>query len=191
MSNLEGGQLRMAWPERLLDTPPAAAVASGYAVRTYRPGDEERFYQVMALAGFEGWNDQRLGRCLNRLLPDGWFMAVHEATGQIVATAMALHNFTDRHPFWGELGWVAGDPAHAGHALGRAVCACAVRRLLRAGYRRIHLLTDDFRLPALKSYLRLGFVPLLHHPAMEDRWRAVMTRLNWPTENDTWIRGEP
>ena len=166
-------------------------MADGYAVRTYRPGDEPRFYRVMALAGFEGWDEERLRHPFNHLLPDGWFMAVHEASGEIAATAMALHNYSDRDPFWGELGWVAGDPAHAGHGLGMAVSACVVRRFLRAGYRLIHLHTDDFRLPALKSYLQVGFVPALHRPGMGARWRAVMERLGWPIDTDTWIRGKP
>ena len=191
MSSVEnGGQLRMAWPSDRISFLPELSVASGYAVRTYRPGDERRFFWVMALAGFEGWDEERLRFSFNRLLPNGWFMAVNQPSGQIVATAMALHNFADRDPFWGELGWVAADPKHAGHGLGRAVSAFVVRRFLQAGYRLIHLHTDDFRLPALKSYLALGFVPLLGHPLHRDRWRTVMERLNWPIKTDTWIRGK-
>jgi mycothiol synthase len=54
--------------------------------------------------------------------------------------------------------------------------------MLRAGYRRIYLLTDDFRLPAIKTYLRLGFVPFLFEEGMEQRWREVLRRLEWPEQ---------
>lgn len=185
-----GGQLRMVWPKDRIVFPPEISVASGYVVRTYCPGDENRFFKVMSLAGFEGWDKERLRYSFNRLLPNGWFMAVHEISGQIVATAMALHNFSDYDPFWGELGWVAADPEHAGHGLGKTVSTCVVRRFLQAGYHLIHLHTDDFRLSALKSYLAIGFVPMLEHPLHRDRWQEVMERLNWPIEADTWVRGK-
>ena len=63
---------------------------------------------------------------------------------------MALHLPLEYHPCGGELGWVAGDPEHKGSGLGFAVCAAVTRRLLEIGYRNIYLLTDDFRLPAIK-----------------------------------------
>ena len=50
---------------------------------------------------------------------------------QLVATTMAVHNPTELHPFGGEMGWVAADPAHAGGAAGLAVCAAVTARLVR------------------------------------------------------------
>jgi mycothiol synthase len=38
------------------------------------------------------------------------------------------------------------------------------------GYRHIHLDTEDWRLPALKIYLRLGYKPLLYAPDMATCW---------------------
>ena len=54
-----------------------------------------------------------------------------------VATAMACHNPAPLHPFGGELGWVAGDPAHAGKGLGLAVCTAVTARFLSAGYHNV------------------------------------------------------
>jgi mycothiol synthase len=58
------------------------------------------------------------------------------------------------------------------------VCAEVTRRLLSAGYREIYLQTDDWRLPAIKTYLNLGYVPLLCEPDMEERWRLVCRNLD-------------
>jgi len=126
-------QLQMVWPEHLLNAPPAVQPPYGYGLRTYRRGDEPRFCQVMELAGWPGWNDEKLQPWVARILPEGWFMAVHEESGRIVATAMALHSHSALHPFGGELGWVAGDPAHAGKGLGRLVSAAVTRRLIDGG----------------------------------------------------------
>lgn len=179
-------QIQMVWPDYLLDAPPPVRLPPGYALRAYQPGDEPRFYAVMALAGWPGWDGDTLKPWLSRILPDGWFMAVHEASGMIVATAMALHSHSDEHPFGGELGWVASDPDHRGQGLGMAVSAAVTARLIGAGYRNIHLYTEDWRLPALKTYLKLGYIPYLAAPDMNARWRAICAQLGWPFTPDVW-----
>lgn len=179
-------QLQMIWPRVRLATPPAPRVAPGYTLRTYRVGDEARFVDLLRLAGWSNWGDDLLRAWVPRILPDGWFMMVHEASGEIAATAMAVHSHAPEHPFGGELGWVAADPLHLGRGLGKDVAAAVTARLLRGGYRRIHLYTEDFRLPALRSYLSLGYVPFLCAADMAGRWQAVCEGVNWPFMPDTW-----
>lgn len=181
-------QLKMVWPAHLRDSPPVVRVPSGYTLRTYQPGDEAGFYKVMHLAGFKDWDDETLHPWLLKILPDGWFFIVHQASGEIVATAMANHNPRELHPFGGELGWVAGHPEHAGRGLGMAVCGAVVGRLLQVGYRNIYLNTDDWRLPAITVYLRLGWLPFLYAADMEERWQAVCEQLNWPFTPQDWPR---
>ena len=179
-------QLKMVWPAHLLDSPPEVHVPDGYTLRTYQPGDEADFYKVMDLAGFKDWDDETLRPWLFKILPDGWFLIVHAASGEIVATAMANHNPQELHPFAGELGWVAAHPEHAGNGLGLAVCASVVQRLLKAGYRTLYLNTDDWRLPAIKIYLKLGFVPFLYAPDMAERWQGVCQQLGWAFTPGDW-----
>ncbi|HEY1011278.1 MAG TPA: GNAT family N-acetyltransferase [Herpetosiphonaceae bacterium] len=186
MSPESPSQLIMELPEPLLAGFQPVAPAPGYALRTYRAGDERRFFELMALAGWPGWDDAKLQPWIARIPPGSWFMAIEEGSGQIVATAMALHNHTPLHPFGGELGWVAGDPAHAGRGLGLAVCAAVTARLIAAGYRAIHLYTEDERLPALKTYFRLGYRPLLYAPDMAERWRSVCAQLGEPFAPGDW-----
>ncbi len=172
-------QLQMVIPEDQLDSPPEVTVPEGYRLRIYEPGDIDEHRRVMHLAGFEGWNDEQMEATLKTVLPDGLFVVEHEASAKLVATAMAQHVPTDLHPFGGMLGWVAGDPEHKGKGLGMTVCAAATRRLIEGKYRRIYLCTDDWRHPALVTYLRLGYQPLLFLSDMEERWRAVYEELGW------------
>ncbi len=185
-----GQQLQMVWSERLLDKPPDIRVPPGYVVRTNRAGDESEFFRLMELVGFRNWDAGRLSLWLARVLPHGWFVAVHRATGAMAATAMASHNPIPLHPFAAEMGWVAGHPHHAGQGLGTAVCAAATARMLQAGYERIYLKTDDHRLPALKTYLKLGYVPYLFAPDMPSRWRAICEKLGWPYTPANWPKEE-
>jgi mycothiol synthase len=182
-------QLQMVWPEHLRHTPPAVQLPPGYALRVYRPGDEARFYEVMALAGWPGWDAEKLKPWLPRILPGGWFLAIHEASGKMVATTMAL--CSDAYPGGGELGWLAADPAHAGQGLGRAVAGAVTARFLEAGCWPIHLYTEHYRLPALKTYLRLGYVPYLYTLEMPARWRAICDTLDWPFRLEAWTASLP
>ena len=135
-------QLQMVWPEHLLNVPPIVRLHSGYALRTHRRGDEPRFYKVMELAGWSGWDDEKLQPWLSRILPEGWFMVVHAKSDEIVATAMALQDQLEFGCLGGELGWLACDPAHRGRRLGLAVSAAVTARLIRADFRHIHLYTE-------------------------------------------------
>ena len=175
----------MVWPQERLGSPPACSLPEAYTLRTFRPGDAADHVRLMRVAGFADWSREQLAAATEKCLPDGFFVIEHNPSGpfdrlragRLVATAMAQHQPLEYHPCGGELSWVAGDPEHQGKGLGYAVCAAATRRLLEIGYRNIYLRTDDFRLPAIKLYLKLGYVPFLFAPEMEGRWRDVCAKL--------------
>lgn len=70
--------LQMVWPERLLDPRPSIRLASGYTLRTYRPGDETGFFKVMERAGWPGWDEEKLRPWIARVPPGSWFMIVDD-----------------------------------------------------------------------------------------------------------------
>lgn len=183
-------QLRMVWPKNLLGQSIDYNIPAGYRIRLYKKGDEKRFFELMSLSGWEGWEQDTLDPWLAKIIPDGWFMVVDQSSKRIVCTAMALHNYKGTYPFWGELGWLASDPTHAGKGLGYIVSAVVTERLMEAGYRNIQLFTEDFRLPAIKTYLKLGYVPSIYNEGMMDRWREICTSLGWPFEPSRWDETE-
>ncbi len=72
-----------------------------------------------------------------------------------------------------ELGWVAVHPEHRGHGLALQVCRAVLGFMREQGHRYAYLMTEDFRLPAIKTYLRLGFEPELTDPSHPGRWDAL------------------
>jgi mycothiol synthase len=72
---------------------------------------------------------------------------------------------------------VAVRPGHQGKRLGYWVGLAAMHQMAREGARRAILRTDDFRIPAIKTYLRLGFEPLLTHKNQRQRWLAVLDEI--------------
>src|ERR687895_670294 len=69
-----------------------------------------------------------------------------------------------------ELGWVVVDPRHRARGLGLLVCQAVLDVVRVLDHDHAYLLTDDFRLPAIKTYLRLGFEPVLVDPSHPARW---------------------
>jgi mycothiol synthase len=153
-----------------------------YVLRTYQKGDEPEFFMLMELVGWPDWDHEKLKPWLFRILPHGWFMLIDQATGQIAASAMATHDPTWTHPFCGEVGWVAAHPDHQGKGLGMVVVASVINRFLEIGYPQIHLYTEHWRLAALKTYLKLGFQPLIENREMQKIWDRVFQQISW-TEN--------
>jgi mycothiol synthase len=156
------------------------SVPPGYTVRNWTRGDHDDYVRLMTHAGFRQWTDpQRLATSLERCLPRGIFLVIEEHSGKLVATATAWHHPSDVHLFGGELAWVAADPEHKGKGLGAIASMAATARLIQAGYEEIYLRTDDHRLPAIKTYLKLGWEPFLCAPDMAERWCTVCQQLNW------------
>ena len=104
----------------------------------------------------------------------------------MVGTAMACHNPSPRHPFGGTLSSVAVDTAQRGKGLGYVVSAAATARLLQGGYVDIYMETDDWRLPALKTYFKMGWVPFLYREGMSKRWELVCRQLGLAFTPGQW-----
>ncbi len=170
MSAPKPKQLEMIWPE---DRPaPSPPLPPDFELRLLGEGEEEAHAELMRSAGFD-WTASRLTEWRQHQLPDGHFVIEHRPDGRLAATAMANHRPSERHPFGAELGWVATAPEFRGRRLGEAVCAAAIARCRAAGYRRIYLKTDDYRISALRLYLRMGFLPLETDADQAARWRAI------------------
>jgi mycothiol synthase len=129
---------------------------------------------------------------LDCVLPNGLFILWHTANNQIVGTAGAIHNPRGGRyyfPFGGALGYLVVHPDHRRTGLGKVLTALAVRRLLDAGYQTIWVGVQGFRLPAIKTYLKLGFVPFLHQVGLAERWRRICDQIEWPYTPDLWPTG--
>ncbi len=59
----------------------------------------------------------------------------------------------------------------------QSVTNAATQALLEHGARHIYLLTHNWRLPAIKTYLKVGYRPLYHKPRMRRRWHELFLKL--------------
>jgi len=171
-------QLRMRRPD-LAGLPPVE-MPEGYALRAYRPGDEEAWAAIMNTGIRLGSGDWTAELCREKLTgrpqfdPAGLFLATFG--GQPVGSACAWVKQPEEAQV-GELHMVCVLPEHRGRRLGYWLSLAALRRFAERGFREVGLSTDDFRLAAVRTYLDLGFQPEHTHPGDAERWLLVLARL--------------
>jgi mycothiol synthase len=98
--------------------------------------------------------------------------------GVPAATATAWH---DRNygSVDGYLHMVGALPEFKGNKLGYFVSLAVMHKLKSEGYTNVLLTTDDFRIPAIVTYLRLGFnIDLTSHESIPGRWAAIQQIIN-------------
>ncbi|MEY8213998.1 MAG: GNAT family N-acetyltransferase [Colwellia sp.] len=166
-----------------MTSPPEVSVCDGYTLRQYHEADKNAYFKLLASAGmdpcsFNYWD--------KHILPDGFYLIECDQTREIVAACFASHHPVERHERAGNFGWLAASPQHSGKGLGGAVSSAVTSRLIRAGYQHIYLETHDFRLPAIKIYLSMGWAPSLYCDEMHDRWKSICDELEWPFTPEQW-----
>lgn len=175
-------QLRMGFTRFGELIPPQPA--PGYGIRSFRPGDEDAWVAVLSTGDFGAWDRARLDRMLageRAPMPlEGAFFVTHR--DQPVGAACTFLHWREGEEV-PELGWVVVHPAHRGHGLGLQVCRAVLGYIRELGNGYAFLLTEDFRLPAIKTYLRLGFEPEMLDPSHAGRWEALRQALNSPEQD--------
>ena len=98
-----------------------------------------------------------------------FFLLVH---GQPAATITVICDHKKKNQ--GYIHMVACKPEFRGIGLGKVLNDIAVYTLKREGMESAYLTTDDWRIPAIKSYLRAGFTPnLTSEPDFQERWDKI------------------
>lgn len=160
--------------------PPVTGIKEGYAIRPLTFDMIDDWCDTSVELTGERWSrDVFISRMLFSppltLSPRHIFCAVENATGRAVGTASAC---LDGVNGYGNLHMVTVRPEFKGLGLGKAVCAAAVNAFIENNVIEADLSTDDFRIPAIAIYLRLGFRPFLYQGDMEGRWKAVLSAMN-------------
>lgn len=91
--------------------------------------------------------------------------------GKTVATITIICDYEKSE---GYIHMVACKPECRGQGLGTLLNDIAISALKSEKMKTAYLTTDDFRIPAIKSYLRCGFTPDLSTDEFKERWAKIM-----------------
>ena len=172
---MAANQLRMVHTD--LASLPDVVMPEGYELRTYRPGDEAAWAEIMN-TGVGEWTAESCREKLTgqpQFIPEGLFFAVQD--GRPVGSACSWRSSADE---WekGYLHMVCVLPDQRGKQLGYLLTLAVLRFFHERGFREVWLSTDDWRIPAIKSYLRLGFEPDRPDESHIARWKAVFDEIS-------------
>ena len=101
----------------------------------------------------------------------------NEEGGRVATISVITHK--DRT---GYVHMVKAMLSERGKGLGHVMTEKALSVFSERGIEKVVLTTDDFRLPAIKTYLDAGFCPVVHGDRDSDinkRWDAVLEKLNY------------
>lgn len=169
-------QLRMVRPN--LEDLPELELPVGYGMRTYRTGDEVHWARIISdsFGGRERTAQDTENEITGRdvFLPDGLYFATHQ--GDPVGTACAWRQSVDEKDV-GYVHMVGVVAEHTGHKLGKWVSLAVLCYFRDNNFKCSILDTDDFRIPAIKTYLNLGFIPIYVEEGQPERWRNIFEKL--------------
>ena len=170
-------QLKMGLQD--LENLPKLQCPDGYHIRTYQKGDEGHWARIMDIPFVDQGRTAQdaYTNVINQpnFEPDGFCFVVHE--GIPIGTAYA---YTRRlcGKIIGYIDMLAVLPEHRGYKLGKWLTVFVLYYFKARDVAYVMLDTDDFRLPAIKNYLNLGFVPVAAGVNHVERWRAIFEKLN-------------
>ncbi|MBN1809414.1 MAG: GNAT family N-acetyltransferase [Planctomycetes bacterium] len=169
-------QLLMHLPSLKNLSPPE--LPTGYSCRSFRAGDEAGWQDVIEASFGKAPGQIPFDRTMQQdpaFRPERvWFVIA--PGGSHAATASAWY----RPQYGADTGYihyVGTHPDHAGRRLGAAVTLAALQQMVRENRTDAVLETDDFRIPALKTYLRLGFRPAMRDDTHRARWEGILRSL--------------
>jgi mycothiol synthase len=159
----------------LADLPEPPPLPVGYALRRAGADDVDGIAATMASAFGPDWTADRVREALLDApdVPETYVVTFGDT---VVATA-SVRLMPDVYPGSGYLHWVGAHAEHRGQRIGTIVSLAVLRQFREIGCRDAVLETDPFRLPAIRTYLRLGFVPEPVEPEEEELWSRVLAEL--------------
>jgi mycothiol synthase len=157
--------------DELPEVPP---LPGGYTLRTFADGDMPSLIATLADSFHEYWDEARVARELTAAA-DVQTVYVVAHGDRVVGTASSRY-VPERYPDAGYIHWVGVSSEHLRRGIASALLVRILHEFLERGYPSAVLETDDFRIPAIRSYMKLGFVPI-YDVRGEDhrgRWSKVV-----------------
>ncbi len=163
-------QLFMTHPGPLLL--PVPDLPAGFVMRAATADDAAALDVVLEEAFAEPWG---IDRTLSVLLAAAdvvrtWLITTTD--GGLVATA-SERLLPDEYPGAGYVHYVGALASVRGKRLGQIVTQRCLQGFAERGLEKAVLKTDDFRLPAVRTYLRIGFVPEYRSDEERAAWSGV------------------
>ena len=166
-------QLKMKHPD--LSKLPALELPERITIHTEQADSEAQWTEIIVDSfGSTSFTYEATIRSSHGYRPAGVFFAALDGVDSATATAVEKPEY----PGYGWIHMVGARSSARGHKLGYYAVLAALHDIRARGMSMAGLTTDDWRVPAIKTYLALGFEPWCEHESHLDRWEKIMAELN-------------
>ncbi len=165
-------QSQLYMRKKTLDDLPALSaklekLPADISLHTHRKGDDAVWEALIEQCFGEHYGfEQNVSSC-NGYAPTHVFYL--ERGGENIAVSAAIEEGSE-----GWLHFVGVAPSARGMGLSAHIVLAALYCFYARSFKSVVLSTDDFRIPAIKTYLSLGFEPIMSDESHTERWRKVM-----------------
>ncbi len=171
---------RLLMTRRHLKAITKLSLPKGYALRTYQPGDDAHWARIIASAfqtecSASVFQKEIAEKAAFR--PERVLFLTYGNMPVGTATAWLKEKFGSGA---GYVHMVAITPEHTRKGLGKVLTAAVLRYFQRHGLRAAFLHTQRTRLAAIKTYLELGFEPVVGDERARSIWQDVFRVLGRP-----------
>lgn len=158
---------------------PAVQLPPGYSIRPVGVADGRLWEQVMDQS-FGGYGPGDFEKIMveNYDYDPQRVRVMFDEHGSPCATATSWRQHYRWGPGIGYVLFVGVAKSHQGHGLGGQMTLHVLHDFVLHGFHTAVLETDDYRLPAIKTYLKLGFVPRIVHPRQVQQWEDIFGQLS-------------
>lgn len=161
-----------------LDDLPHITLPEGYTLRPMEADEVWAYLRVMNASNYAGEADEAwFDRVYRRDAEyDPHFLWIIWRGAEPVAAAGSWHITIDGER-WGAVEWVGVSETERGKGLGKAIVLAALHGIRARGMGRAMLTTQAWRMPAIATYLGLGFRPWPNERAPQEVWDRVLRDL--------------
>jgi GNAT superfamily N-acetyltransferase len=122
------------------------------------------------------WNNSNFQQLLHSVDDPGKdIFVLYEKDYPVGFTVAHKKNLSDNSV---EVGYIAVRPKSRGKQYGFKLLKYVILELKKRHIAYVFLRSDSFRIPALKTYLKCGFVPYPRNENQKKRWQNVMKQIN-------------
>lgn len=160
-----------------LDDLPPIEIPDKFSIRHFHDGDEAAWEKIIEKSFGRNFEIGQFNRDMKSdpaFQPQRVLFVTHN--DKPIATASAWFK-PDYGQESGYVHMVGVLPEYQGNQLGYWISLAVLHRLAKEGRKKVYLQTDDFRLAAVKTYLKLGFRPVMIDENMPERYRAIFEKL--------------
>ena len=148
-------------------------LSKNYSLNKYSKDLDKTWIELLCLGEFDGeWNKYTFNEFISPIKRQEGSKVILENNTAIAATFASADIYEKKET--GRLDFVVTHPDHRKKGLGKNICIAVINHFIEKKYEKVILQTEDWRIPAIAVYLKLGFKPVFTSKELEKRWNEII-----------------